>query len=167
MFIALNLGATEPPQTIPEETRVDTTAEKPKLPETIWVVIDGDSIGIPTKDGQIAVETVKEIIEENKGNWPTSILGWVTLVLGILFSARGTVFMTSARGIYNFLKTFLRKTLHVVAFVAGAASAGVTFLIGRGEFDWQMFTTLWGITSFLGVYIYETWIKKPAEPVKT
>lgn len=141
-------------------------AAAPKVPEILWVVVDGDSVGIPTNDAQIAADTVKEIIRENKGNWPKSVLGWITLVLGIIFSARGTVFITSGKKIYEFLKIFLRKTLNIVAFIAGIASAGVTLLVGKGSFDWQTFTTIWGITSFLGVYIYETWVKKP-KPERT
>lgn len=148
--------------TAQEPANIDTTTAQvqPELPEILWVVIDGDSVGIPTTDAKIAAETVKEIIRENQGNWPKNVLGWVTLVLGIIFSARGTVFITSGKNIYAFLKVFLRKTLNIVAFVAGILSAGIVFLLGKGSFDWQTFATIWGITSFLGVYIYETWIKK-------
>lgn len=148
---------------VPSEISSDSTVRDSvtKIPETLWVVINGDSIGIPTTDAKIAAETVKEIIKENDGNWPKTVLGWVTLVLGIIFSARGTVFITSGKRIYAFLKSFLKKTLNIVAFVAGMASAGITFLVGRGSFDWQVFMTVWGIVAFIGVYIYETWIKKP------
>lgn len=149
---------------VPVDSVEQAEAVATEVPEILWVVIDGDSVGIPTTDAKLAAETVKEIIRENKGNWPKSVLGWITLILGIIFSARGTVFITSGRKIYAFLKVFLRKTLNIVAFISGVASAGVTLLIGKGSFEWQMFSTIWGITAFLGVYIYETWIKKP-DPV--
>lgn len=169
LFVALSgsgvLSAQEAVDSIPDaEQAAQPEAVTKEVPETLWVVINGDSVGIPTTDAKLAADTVKEIIKENEGNWPKTVLGWVTLVLGIIFSARGTVLITSGRKIYAFLKVFLRKTLNIVAFISGVASAGVTLLIGKGSFEWQMFSTIWGITAFLGVYIYETWIKKP-DPV--
>lgn len=171
MFFALslNLTATEPPQDATQQANPDDTvtiAIASNVPDSLLVVINGDSVFIPTKDGVEAAKIVQRVIEGNKGNWPTSPLAWVMWVLAFAFSATGIALMGNLKSIYNFLRIFLRETLHVVAFIAGAVSAGLTFLLGNGVFDWQTFATLWGGLSFLAVYVYERWIKKSPETVK-
>jgi hypothetical protein len=179
LFVALFIGSTTfaqkvaPPKTVeqkqvpekvtvaPAVAKVDTAAS---IPDTICVTVRGDTICLPTNDAVQAVEIIKELVTENKDTLPTNPIGWIMLVVGVFFSARGTVLVTAGKGMYNFLKPFLRKTLNIVAFVAGILSAGITFLLGKGAFDWQTFATIWGITSFLAVYIWETIKPEPVEP---
>ena len=155
---ASDTAITELPTTPPQAV---TTRDSSAIPDSICVDTKSGLICVPTGDTQILIDIVTQIAAENKGNWPTTILGWVTLVLGIAFSARGGVAITAAKKVYAVLKVFLRSTLNIVAFIAGAIAAGATFLLGKGQFDLQTFSTIWGITAFLLVYIYETWIKKP------
>lgn len=172
---AQNAPAQSKPQTsVPANEKVSTSETAQNgLPEAVQGVVDTsdipDTICVDTKAGVVClpstdtaklIELVKDVAAENKGNWPTSVLGWLTLLAGIAFSTRGTIALTAAKKVYLFLKVFLRSTLNIVAFIAGAVSAGATFLMGNGEFDWQIFTTLWGALAFLAVYVYEAKFKK-------
>lgn len=173
-FLSLNLTATEPPQdTSQQKTELPTTPklevttrDSSEVPDSICVTTKTGIVCVPTGDAKILIDLITEIAGENKGNWPKTILGWITLLVGIAFSVRGTIAITAAKRIYAFLKVFLRSTLNIVAFGAGAVSTGITFLLGRGEFDWTIFGILWPSLAFLSVYVYEAFFKKP-EPEKT
>jgi len=182
LFAALLVGSTMfaqkavpvQPKTLQETTVPEKVTQTPQaatvakdtsaVPDTLCVLLRGDTICLPTNDAVQAVEIIKELVTENKDTLPTNPIGWIMLIVGVFFSARGTVLVTAGKGMYNFLKPFLRKTLNIVAFIAGILSAGITFLLGKGAFDWQTFATIWGITSFLAVYIWETIKPKPVEP---
>lgn len=133
------------------------------LPDSLCVTLEGQPLCLPTGDGQAAGEIIKEFIEKNKGQWPKDVLGWILLLGGFLLSAPGTALLANATRVYYFLRSFLRKTLHVVAFIAGVFSAAVTLLFGQltgNGFNVAMFMSIWPVVAFGAVYVYENWIKK-------
>lgn len=161
--------ATDASAQVAADSLQSLTADQPsanlpaQIPDSLCVNIEGEALCFPTGDGQAAGEIIKGFVEKNKGQWPDDVLGWILLLGGFLLSARGTALLSNATRIYYFLRGILKKTLHVVAFVAGVFSAGITFLFGTftGKgFDIAVFVTLWPVVSFGAVYIYENWIKK-------
>ncbi len=161
---AQDLAKPTVPQDKPDTVSINGV---PVIPDSICTTVMDERICLPTKDGKEAGAIIEDLIAKNKGNWPKTPLGWVMWIIAFVLTPAGVAFAGNVKAIYNFLRVFLRKTLHVVAFIAGLAAAGITFALGRGEFDWQMFATLWGIFSFVAVYVYESWIKKTPEPKKT
>lgn len=147
------------------DTTETVESEAGGVPDPLCVVVDNQQVCFPTNDAEQAAAIIREFVEGKKGNWPKNIWGIITMVVGFLLSAQGTALLSNATRVYYFLREFLRKTLHVVAFVAGVFAAGVSFVIGAisGDgFSWQVFTVAWPSVSFLAVYVYETFIKKDA-----
>lgn len=147
------------------ELTTDQPANNPptNLPDSLCVTLEGQPLCLPTGDGQAAGVIIKEFIDKNKGQWPKDVLGWILLIGGFLLSAPGTALLANATRVYYFLRSFLRKTLHVVAFIAGVFSVAVTFLFGQlsgNGFNIAMFMSIWPVVAFGAVYVYENWIKK-------
>lgn len=152
--------------TLPTVPAPGTVKEVSELPDSLCVTVKGERICLPTNDAETAANIIKEVVEENKGIWPKNLMGWITFLIAFAFSVKGTQLLASAKGVYNFLRIFLRKAINVVVFIAAGFSAGVTLLIGKGSFDPNVFVTLWGLIAIVAVIIYENWIKKP-EPAPT
>lgn len=152
----------------PTEPSAVTSRDSSEIPDSVCVQTKSGLICIPTGDTKALIDILMDVANENKGNWPTTLFGWITLIVGLAFSVRGTIALTAAKRIYAFLKVFLRSTLNIVAFAAGGLATGVTFLLGKGEFDWNTFGILWPSLAFVAVYVYEAKFKKPdPEPEKS
>ena len=137
------------------------------IPNELCATVKDTVICVPLADAKNLGKIISDFLKENEGNWPTSTMGWIMLIIGLITSGVATSFSSNATKIYYFLKVFLRNTLHVVYFLAGVFSALVTFLVGLTSdtvevFSWNLFTTIWPLSIVVAIYIYDRFIKKSA-----
>lgn len=135
-----------------------------EVPDSFFVQSGDSLLYVPVKDGVIIFENVKSFVDENKGNWPKSLAGWIFLIVSTLMGAKGTQIIASGRKIYWALKPFVNNPLGLVALTSLVVSALVTYLVGAafldGVFSFGVLGSVSGLVSFGAIYIYERFIKK-------
>ena len=145
-------------------TEVSPKVLQVQVPDSLCVTINDERVCFPTKDVKETEELISQFIKENEGSWPTSLAGWLILILGTIVGGRYAAVWSNATKVFYFLKGFLKETLHVVAFVSGLIAVGLTFLIGvftKELFAWDIFGMVWPWTALVSIYVYEKWLKKP------
>lgn len=148
----------------PDDISVDTTEVAAEtVPDSLCVTLDGSVICFPTGEAVESAAIIKQLVDDNKGNWPTTVWGFVMLVGGFLLSAPGAALLVNMNKVYQSLKVIFRDTLAIVAAVAGALATGVSFLVGLitgSGFTWDIFMVVWGPIAFGSVVFYERVLKK-------
>lgn len=138
--------------------------ETPGFPDLYTVVLGVDTFQVPVKDGYLFVTGILEFERENRGNWPTSFPGWLSLVSLTIVGGRATQVITSGRKVYKALKPFIGNPLGLVALSSVAISALIAFIVGQfitgNGFSVELWVTIGGYVAIGAWFIYERLVKK-------
>lgn len=140
-------------------------------------VVDGDSLFFDIATPVNTISEFVKLLKEQQGGLPTSLPGWIALLVGIFATGRINIFITgvtktikNAKGLWNSLKTKPNRTSSVVSILVGF---GVSFFNAGFSFsnwdntEWTLLGMVTGLVFMVATNWYEETKKEETPPVPT